>query len=107
MAIAHIGRLAKVAAGHADSPGESMQANMAGELCANTIAAFALGQAPNQMTVRLSLGGLPNVNDVMEKFGPMINAFIPAAPSHRQHNEERVVKEEKRRQRRMERQERP
>ncbi|OWY70301.1 hypothetical protein B7486_16020 [cyanobacterium TDX16] len=107
MAIAHIGRLAKVAAGHADSPGESMQANMAGELCANTIAAFALGQAHNQMTIRLSLGGLPNVNDVMEKFGPMINAFIPAAPSHRHDNEERVVKKEKKRRRPVEREERP
>ena len=84
-----------------------MQAKRAGELCANTIAAFALGQAHNQMTIRLSLGGLPNVNDVMEKFGPMINAFIPAAPSHRHDNEERVVKKEKKRRRPVEREERP
>lgn len=95
MAIGHVGRLAKAAVGHSDNPAESMQASMVSEMCANTIASFALGQAHNQMTLRMSVAGLPNVNDALKKFGPMINAFIPAAPSTGQRSEERVVKKEK------------
>lgn len=95
MAIAHIGRLAGVAAGHSDGPGEAMQAKMAGEMCSNTIASFALGQAQNQMTIRMSVRGLPNINDALKKFGPMINAFIPAAPAPQTQDSERVAKKVK------------
>jgi hypothetical protein len=79
---AHVGRLAKVAAGSGDQ-GAAMAAGPATELCAHTVAWIGLGQAPNQLTLRCSLSGLPNVNDALKKFAPMINAFIPAAPHQR------------------------
>ena len=107
MAIGHVGRLAKVAGGELGDPAESMQANMAGEMCANTVASFALGQAHNQMTLRMSVSGLPNVNDALKKFGPMINAFIPAAPSPQHSSDERVAKKEKNRHRSAENKELP
>lgn len=77
MAAAHVGRMVKVA-GAAD-PGMSMFAQPASELCSQTVASLALGQAPNQLSLRMSISGLPNVNDALAKYGPMINAFIPKA----------------------------
>ncbi len=91
MAVAHIGRLAKVAAGSGDM-GMAMAAGPAAELCANTVAWFGIGQSPTQLTLRTSISGLPNVNDALKKFSPMINAFAGSMGHHPSRN---VIKSEK------------
>lgn len=91
MAVAHIGRLAKVAAGSGDM-GMAMAAGPAAELCANTVAWFGIGQSPTQLTLRTSISGLPNVNDALKKFSPMINAFAGSMGHHPSRN---VAKDEK------------
>ncbi len=79
MVAGHFGRLAKVAAGACDEMASNMQANMAAELCSETVAWAGLGQAPNQLTLRVYVSGLPNLNNALKKFAPMINGFLPAA----------------------------
>jgi hypothetical protein len=91
MVVAHIGRLAKVAAGSGDM-GMSMAAGPASELCGQTVAWLGIGQSPTQLTLRSSISGLPNVNDAIKKFAPMINGF---AGSMGQHQQRDVAKGEK------------
>lgn len=93
MAVAHIGRLAKVAAGSGDM-GMSMAAGPAADLCANTVAWIGIGQSPTQLTLRSSISGLPNVNDAIKKFSPMINAFAGNAGAFHSQNQD-VAKVEK------------
>lgn len=91
---AHFGRLAKVAAGSGD-PGAAMAAGPASELCTDMVGWLGVGQAPNQFTVRCSLSGLPNVNDALKKFAPMINAFIPTAPAGGHEHDGELARAEK------------
>lgn len=94
MALAHLGRCAAAAGSHAGRSEEGMQAQMAAQLCSKTIATFAMGQAPSQLTIRANITGLPDVNDVLKNFSPMINAFIPRIPSGG--DSEKVVTKESR-----------
>jgi hypothetical protein len=102
MVVAHVGRLAKVAAGSGDM-GMAMAAGPASELCSNTVAWLGLGQSPNQLTLRTSISGLPNVNAAIKKFSPMLNAFAGQAGAF-QHDEEEddEVKVEKRKEKKVE-----
>lgn len=94
MVVAHIGRLAKVAAGSGDMS-MAMAAGPAAELCNNTVAWLGLGQSPTQLTLRTSISGLPNINAAIKKFSPMINAFAGQAGAFQQEKDD-VVKVEKR-----------
>jgi hypothetical protein len=67
----------------------AMVAGPASELCSQTVAWIGLGQAPNQLTLRASVRGLPNVNEALKKFAPMINGMLPAMmPQHRHDRDE-------------------
>ena len=77
LAVGHIGRLAKVAS--RDNPGMAMAAGPAAELMSKTVAWVGVGQSPDRFTVRIAVSGLPNVNDALARFGPMINGFAQMA----------------------------
>ena len=70
---AHVGRLAEVASGMGDD-GMAMVAKPAAQLCRNMVGWFALGQSPTQLTLKSEIGGLPDVNEALKQFGPMLNA---------------------------------
>jgi hypothetical protein len=74
MAVVHVGRLADVAAGTGDA-GMAMVATQASQLCAQTVAWAGLGQSPTRMTLQWAVTGLPDVNEALKKYGPMLNAF--------------------------------
>ncbi|MFH1417140.1 MAG: hypothetical protein ABII12_02490 [Planctomycetota bacterium] len=78
MFVAHLGRLAKVAADSGD-PIAAMIAGHAADLCSDTVTWFGLGQSPNQMTLKVALTGLPNVNKALERYAPMLEALSGAA----------------------------
>lgn len=92
---AHVGRCIRIGAGKADNPAAGVPVAMAADLCSNTVAWFGLGQAPNETTIQIAISGLPDVNDAIEKFGPMINAFLPASPGAKRSSEPLVRKEMK------------
>lgn len=73
MAVAHVGRVADVVSGCSDM-GIKMGAAQAAPLCRNTIAWFGLGQSPNQISFEAAVTGLPNINEVFQKFGSIGNA---------------------------------
>ncbi|MBN2563528.1 MAG: tetratricopeptide repeat protein [Phycisphaerae bacterium] len=74
MIAAHVGRLAKVATG-ADEPGVAIVAGQVAQLCPHTVAWFGLGQSPNQLTLRTAVTGLPNVNEALKTFAPMLKSL--------------------------------
>lgn len=74
MLAVHVGR-AISAASQGGAPGMTMMAGPASELCARTVLCMGVGQSPNQLTLQSALSGLPDVNEAMKKFGPMLNAF--------------------------------
>ncbi len=73
MAAGHIGRIADVVSGCSDM-GVKMTAAQVAPLCRNTIAWFGLGQSPNQISIEAAVTGLPNLNEVFQRFGPIGNA---------------------------------
>jgi len=78
MVVAHMGRLAKVAQG-AGNPGVAAGASQAVDLCEGMVCWAALGQSPNEMTLRAAVKGLPNLNLALKRYGPMAAAFANAA----------------------------
>jgi len=78
MVVAHVGRLAKVAQG-AGNPGVAAGASQAVDLCEGMVCWAALGQSPNEMTLRAAVKGLPNLNLALKRYGPMAAAFANAA----------------------------
>jgi len=80
MAVAHVGRLAEVGVSSGELRAEeAMVVQQAARYCSEMIASMGVGQSPNQMSLRVSIGGLPNVNDVVAQFGPMIEGFAAMA----------------------------
>jgi hypothetical protein len=73
MFIAHVGRMAKVAG--AANPAAGMVAGPAQDLCADMVAWGAVGQSRNQMTLRMAMTGLPNLNKALKQYGPMMTAL--------------------------------
>jgi hypothetical protein len=73
LAVGHLGRLTKVAA--RENPGMAMAAGPAADLMSKTIAWVGVGQSPDRFTVRIAVSGLPNVNEALARFGPMLNGF--------------------------------
>jgi hypothetical protein len=86
MLAAHIGRCASVAAGSGDA-GAAMVGNQAAQFCKNMVVSFGVGQAPNQFSMRTSITGLPNLNEVLKQYGPMLsglaNMAAPKAPERK------------------------
>ncbi len=89
MLAAHIGRATELGiGGMRPPPGISMMISPITKLCRNTVAWIGLGQSPNQLTFRGAVGGLPNINEALKEFAPMINsAAAIAAPMTRRHDE--------------------
>ena len=79
MFIAHCGRMAKVAG--AANPGAAVAAGPAADLCSDMIAWGAVGQSRNQMTLRMAMTGLPNLNKALKQYGPMLTALGSMATS--------------------------
>ncbi|MCG8405227.1 MAG: hypothetical protein MI923_08530 [Phycisphaerales bacterium] len=78
MVAAHIGRLAEVACGAGEME-VKVVAKPVSQLCKNTVAWFGLGQSPNELTVQSAVSGLPNVNDALRQFGPILNTAVGVA----------------------------
>ncbi|MFQ5422770.1 MAG: hypothetical protein ACE5F9_02195 [Phycisphaerae bacterium] len=83
MLVGHVGRLSQVVAAMMptsgvmsldETMGVRMAASQAVDLCKGMVFWVGLGQSPNQMSLRLALRGLPNVNAAIKRFGPMANA---------------------------------
>jgi hypothetical protein len=91
---AHVGRLAKVAAG-TGNPGIAMAAQPAAELCDNMVAWFGLGQSPNQLTIEGALTGLPDLNKALKKFGPMLRTAAGMAMHQQAPHREVAISEPK------------
>lgn len=73
MVAAHFGRMAEVACGAGEFEVTAF-AKPISKLCQNTVAWFGLGQSQSQLTVRSAISGLPDVNEALKHFGPMLNA---------------------------------
>lgn len=78
MLVAHVGRLAKVAAGAGD-PGLTIGATQAADLCDRMVFWAGLGQAPNEMTLHVAMAGLPDLNKALKTYGPMLKAMASMA----------------------------
>ncbi len=78
MLVAHVGRLAKVAAGAGD-PGLAIGATQAADLCDRMVFWAGLGQSPNEMTLRVAMVGLPDLNKALKTYGPMLKAMASMA----------------------------
>jgi len=93
MLAAHVGRLSGLGiGGMAPPPGIALMISPIAKLCRNTVAWVGLGQSPNQVTIRGAIGGLPDVNEALKEFAPMINsAAAIAAPMARQHSEPTTI----------------
>ncbi len=78
MLLAHVGRLAKVAAGAGD-PGLAIGATQAADLCDRMVFWAGLGQSPNEMTLRVAMAGLPDLNKALKTYGPMLKAMASMA----------------------------
>lgn len=90
MVVAHVGRLAALGgsmAGALGAGGEEailiqMATSAAADLCKEMVFWAGIGQAPNQLTFRAALRGLPNLNVALKRFGPMLKLFSGlAAPA--------------------------
>jgi hypothetical protein len=87
---AHFGRLAEI---EMNKKGAGMMAGQAGQSLSKTIAWAGIGQSPNQLTVRLAVGGLPDVNEALKTYGPMLNGFANMAFKEMQKSHEpKIVK---------------
>lgn len=84
MLAAHVGRCASVATG-TGIPEAAMAGQQVSQFCKKMVVSFAVEQAPNQFSVRTSVSGLPNLNDVLKQYGPMLSGFANmAAPVQQQ-----------------------
>jgi len=84
MFAAHVGRCAGVAAGTGE-PEAAMIGHQVAQFCKNTVVSFGIAQAPNQFSMRTTVTGLPNLNDVLKQYGPLISGMAnmsvaPQAP---------------------------
>ncbi|HUN82562.1 MAG TPA: hypothetical protein VMV81_13745 [Phycisphaerae bacterium] len=90
MLAAHFGRLAEIGM---NKGGMGMMAGQAKETMSKMIFWAGIGQSPNQLTVRVALGGLPDVNEALKTYGPMLNGFVNMAFKEMQHSHEpKIVK---------------
>ncbi len=78
MGVAHVGRCAAVAVDSGDQ-GVAMVAQQVAGYCRDTVACIAVEQGPNQFSVRTSLAGLPNLNEVLKQYGPLLNGMANMA----------------------------
>ncbi|GJQ26747.1 MAG: hypothetical protein HBSAPP02_17790 [Phycisphaerae bacterium] len=78
MGAAHIGRCAAVAVDSGE-PGLAMVAQQVAGYCRDTVACIAVEQGPSQFSVRMSLAGLPNLNEVLKQYGPLLNGMANMA----------------------------
>ena len=90
MLAAHFGRLAEI---QMNKGGLGMFAGQAKESLSKMVAWAGIGESPNQLTVRIAIGGLPDVNDSLKTFGPMINSFANMAiEQSKKSHEPRIAK---------------
>lgn len=80
MLAAHIGRCANVATG-TGIPEAAMAGQQVSQFCRKMVMSFAVEQAPNQFSMRTTLTGLPNLNEVLKQYGPMLSGFANMAAS--------------------------
>lgn len=78
MGVAHVGRCAAVAVDSGDQ-GVAMVAQQVAGYCRDTVACIAVEQGPSQFSVRTSLAGLPNLNEVLKQYGPLLNGMANMA----------------------------
>ncbi|HPF39824.1 MAG TPA: hypothetical protein P5081_14875 [Phycisphaerae bacterium] len=70
--VGHVGRLAEVG-GAMGEPEVAMISSPAARLCRNTTFWLGVGQSRTQLTLTGALTGLPNVNEAIAMFGPLIH----------------------------------
>lgn len=69
--VGHVGRLAEVG-GEMGEPELAAASGPASKLCRNTTFWFGVGQSRTQLTLTGALTGLPNVNEAVTMFGPLL-----------------------------------
>jgi len=74
--VGHVGRLAEVGGGMGE-PELAAVSGPASKLCRNTTFWFGVGQSRTQLTLTGALMGLPNVNEAVAMFAPMIREHHP------------------------------
>jgi len=74
------GRCAAIAASQA-SMGEAMPLNIGASAAKDTVVWFGLGQSASQMSLRIGVTGLPDLNQLIQTFRPMATAAIEQSMS--------------------------
>lgn len=96
MLAAHIGRCANVATG-TGIPEAAMAGQQIAQFCKKMVVCFAVEQAPNQFSIRTSVSGLPNLNEVLKQYGPMLSGLANmAAPVQARQTRAQVAVQEAR-----------
>lgn len=70
--VGHVGRLAEVGGGMGE-PELAAMSGPASKLCRNTTFWLGVGQSRTQLTLTGALAGLPNVNEALAMFGPLLH----------------------------------
>lgn len=75
MLVVHFGRVASAATA-ANTMQVALAAGPLSQICRESIAWATVSQSPNQLTLRFSLAGLPNINDTLRQFRPLIQSAM-------------------------------
>jgi len=86
--IAHGGRAASMAANQADMPAR-MPLNIASESLKETVFWVGIGEGPSEFSFRIGLTGLPDLNSVIQKVGPLANMAAQFAQPQNGHAEKK------------------
>jgi hypothetical protein len=78
MAAAHVGRCAAAAADSGE-PGVAMVAQQVAGFCRDTVVCVGVEQGPSQFSIQASLSGLPDLNEVLKQYGPLLSGLGNAA----------------------------
>lgn len=67
------------------------------QFCKKMVVSFGVEQAPNQFSIRTTVTGLPNLNEVLKKYGPMLSGIANmAAPMQQRQAKAAAVAQEAR-----------
>lgn len=91
--VGHVGRLAEVGADMGE-PELAAVSGPASKLCRNTTFWLGVGQSRTQLTMTGAVMGLPNVNEALAMFGPMIHRHHGASHSRSHSTSDHAISHE-------------
>lgn len=89
--IAHGGRCASMAANEADMSAR-MPLNLAADALKETVFWVGVGEGPSEFSFRIGLTGLPDLNSIIQKVGPLANMTAQFAQPQKKVAEKKHVK---------------